>query len=113
LDDLLTLAVALEGLAMVDRHKAELLAFKSDRVLEKYEREVQRMAEQASKRNRYRELVALLRQMKRMPGGASVVEKIVTSWRRDYKRRHAMQEELDKLEVAPTKHTAAPSFQTK
>ena len=100
LDELLDLAVAQEGLAMVDRQREELLAFKPDRVLEKYEREILQMSEQASSRNRYRELVAVLRQMKRMPGGTPVVEKIVRGWRHDYKRRHAMQEELDKLAVA-------------
>ena len=55
------------------------------------------MAEYASGRSRYRDLVALLRQLKGMPGGADQVDLIVGQWRQTYKRRYAMQQEIDKL----------------
>ncbi|NLB28509.1 MAG: hypothetical protein GX819_06145, partial [Clostridiaceae bacterium] len=51
----------------------------------------------ASGRSRYRDLVALLRQLKGMPGGAEQVDLIVGQWRQAYRRRYAMQQELDKL----------------
>ena len=97
IERLLTLAVKEEGLVMIARHKKTFLALDPQAVVNKYVMEIQRMAEYASGRSRYRDLVALLRQLKGMPGGAEQVDLIVGQWRQAYRRRYAMQQELDKL----------------
>ena len=52
-------------------------------------------------RERYREIAAHLEKMKTYPGGAEAVENITADWKRRYRARTALMEELAKLEEGP------------
>ena len=68
-----------------------------ERLLIKYETEVNKMASYTSDRKNYKQLVSLLRRMQKMKGGSKIVEEISEQWRTKYKNRRAMIDELDKL----------------
>ena len=54
-------------------------------------------ARNVADRTIYREWVSMLKHMRKIPGGESVVDEIVRTWRTEYRRRKAMMEELDRL----------------
>lgn len=96
-DALLQEAIKYPGLYLTQSYEKELKKRYPAEVLSKYKIELQKMAQTASDRNRYRELVQLLLHMKTIEGGTSVVAQIETEWRVQYKRRRAMMEELEQL----------------
>lgn len=49
-------------------------------------------------REKYRELAAHLKKMKKYPDGLEVAEQIIEDWKKRYKKRTALIEELDKIE---------------
>ena len=55
------------------------------------------LASRAVNRQHYRDLVGFLREIQRIEGGNALVDSLVSRWRIEYKRRYALQEELDKL----------------
>jgi hypothetical protein len=55
---------------------------------------VQRTAETANTRKKYRELVDDLKSIKKLKGGNALVKQLVTRFRQAYKKRPAMMEEL-------------------
>ena len=55
------------------------------------------LASRAVNRQHYRDLVGFLREIQRIEGGKTLVDSLVSRWRIEYKRRYALQEELDKL----------------
>lgn len=48
-------------------------------------------------RKRYRELVDILKQMKKYPNGKKKIDEIVANWISKYKKRRAMMDELRDL----------------
>ena len=66
-------------------------------LLDKYENTVKAMATNTSGRAHYREIVSILRRMKKYPKGKEKVSEIVSDWRLRYRNRHAMMDELNKL----------------
>ena len=61
-----------------------------------YAEYVKKEAGMAADRNRYRELMKVLRKLSFYPDGEQVAEKIAMEWRKEYKRRPAMMQELEK-----------------
>lgn len=74
-----------------------VLALYPQELLADCEKRAEALASSASNRQNYRELVDFLRDIRRVEGGNFLVDVLVSRWRKDYKRRYAMQEELDKL----------------
>ncbi|WP_125142053.1 SWIM zinc finger family protein [Clostridium transplantifaecale] len=74
-----------------------LKALYPQELLTKYESVVGIMAERASARNQYSELVNILKKMEKYPGGMEKAKEIADSWRVRYKRRKAMMDELNRL----------------
>ncbi len=66
-------------------------------LLDKYENTVKAMATNTSGRAHYREIVSILRRMKKYPEGKEKVSEIVSDWRLRYRNRPAMMDELSKL----------------
>lgn len=66
-------------------------------ILQKYRDEVNQMASYTGDRKKYQQLVALLRNMKKIEGGTKVVEAMAAEWKVQYRNRPAMMDELRKL----------------
>ena len=49
-------------------------------------------------REKYREIAAHLEKMKNYPGGSKIVDEITADWKKRYRNRKALIEELEKLE---------------
>ena len=54
-------------------------------LLQKYEKKVNQMAALAGNRTKYREMVGILRSMKKIRGGSKAVERIVEDWKRRFR----------------------------
>ncbi len=96
-DKLLEYAVGAWGLSAAEQYFNELSKLYPRELLKKYRDELSSMVASVSDRRMYQQLVEILRKMKKISGGEQVVQDIVSEWRRNYKRRRAMMEELDKL----------------
>ncbi|MBD5543620.1 MAG: hypothetical protein HDR01_05105 [Lachnospiraceae bacterium] len=68
-----------------------------EQILQKYRDEVTQMASHTGDRNKYQQLVALLRNMKKIEGGTKIVEAVAAEWKVRYRNRPAMMDELRKL----------------
>ena len=85
------------GIYMLQIYENVLKKGYSKEILQKYEREVQKMAKHTSSRQQYWNIVAILRSMEKVPGGKKLVREIVSNWQVKYKNRPAMMDELRKL----------------
>ncbi len=85
------------GLSKLQKYEDVLKKDYSVQILEKYTYELNGMAVQANNRKQYKNLVAILRKMRKFDDGKQCVEQIVADWRMTYKKRPAMMEELNKL----------------
>lgn len=83
--------------AEASKSRPRIQALYPQAVLASYERRAEEMAFEAYSRPAYRELVDFLRHIQRIEGGRALVDDLVGRWRHIYKRRYAMQEELDYL----------------
>ena len=57
---------------------------------------VKQAAEMANDRNKYKSLMPYLKKITKCDGGKAVADDIAATWRREYKRRTAMMDELRK-----------------
>ncbi len=96
-DRLLTLVINDQGLYLMNQYEAHLKDRYPEELLSKFVSEVEEMASVSSNRKKYREIVAILRRMHGYPSGKQQVETIVGRWKKAYKRRSAMMEELLRL----------------
>lgn len=96
-DRLLTYVQKSAGLSALNLYEADLEKRYPAEILEKYSKEVENMARPTTSRTQYKELVKILRKMKKYPGGPAMAENIAGQWRVLYKNRRAMMEELGKL----------------
>lgn len=96
-DRLLGLVMVSQGLNMLQQYENVLKGEYPEQLLQKYRVEVNKMAVYTGDRGKYRQLAALLCQMKKIKGGSAVVEGIMTEWRSRYRNRRAMMEELKGL----------------
>lgn len=94
---LLELVMKSPGLYSLQKYVNVLKKDYPEQVLQKYEKEVNQMAASAGNRTKYQELVGILRSMKKVRGGSKAVEEIVEDWKRKFRNRPAMMDELRKL----------------
>lgn len=85
------------NLSLVRQYQAVLLPEYSQEILHIYVGNLQAMVRRSADRKRYREVVNILREMKKIPGGEKVVLDTAEQWKKQYKNRPAMMEELGKL----------------
>lgn len=94
---LLELVLESPGIYTLQKYADYLKKDYPEQILQKYEKEVIQIAAYAADRSKYRELVRILRDMRKLDGGKKAVEEIAQKWRLQYKRRPAMMDELKKL----------------
>ncbi len=85
------------GLRLIQEYMSVLKNIFPEELLNKYRTELEREASVSGDRNKYRHLVQLLKEMKRIKGGTKIVADIVLRWKDIYKNRPAMMDELNKL----------------
>lgn len=96
-DRLIELVLQSRGLYMLQEYSGVLKKDYPEEILRKYRDEVNMMASATGDRKKYRQLVALLRNMQKIRGGGAVVKEMVAQWRIQYRNRPAMMDELSKL----------------
>ncbi len=96
-DRLLTCCLSAPGISVLRRYKKNLLKKYPDEVLNRFAGTVEEMAKRTGSRAHYRELVALLREIRQMPGGKEEIIRITGKWKELYRNRPAMMDELKKL----------------
>ena len=96
-DRLLGYILESTGLYKVQEHTPILKEKYPQQILQKYKEELDKMAILSGDRKKYQQMAAELRNMKKIAGGTEVVAEIVDEWRRRYKNRPAMMDELRKL----------------
>ncbi|HLS34994.1 MAG TPA: SWIM zinc finger family protein [Bacillota bacterium] len=98
-DRLIEVVMDSYDLSMVREHEDVLKDFYPEKLLEKYEKTVRKMATLALGRQHYRKIVSILRDMEKYSGGRIKISKIITDWRKKYTNRPAMMDELNKLQL--------------
>lgn len=68
-----------------------------EQILYKYRIELEKSSSYAGGRKHYADMVATMRKMKKISGGQKVVNEIAEEWRKLYKNRPAMMDELSNL----------------
>ena len=96
-DRLINIILNSNGLYMLIEYEKILKDIYPKELLDKYENTVKAMATNTSGRAHYREIVSILRRMKKYPEGKEKVSEIVSYWRLRYRNRPAMMDELSKL----------------
>jgi len=96
-DRLLEYVMKSPGLYAVQEYEKVLIKEYPEQILKKYMDEVNHMAAFSSDRKRYKQIVSVLRRMKKIKGGSELVQGIVTEWKYKYKNRPAMMDELRRL----------------
>ena len=96
-DRLINIILNSNGLYMLIEYEKILKDIYPKELLNKYENTIKAMAINTSGRAHYREIVSILRRMKKYPKGKEKVSEIVSDWRLRYRNRPAMMDELNKL----------------
>lgn len=96
-DRLLEFVMQSTGLYTLQQYENVLKKEYPEQLLQKYRTEVNNMAIHTGDRRKYRQLVAILRKMKKIRGGSKIVEDIVAEWKDHYRNRPAMMDELSRL----------------
>ncbi|NLJ41886.1 MAG: hypothetical protein GX352_09835 [Clostridiales bacterium] len=96
-DRLIDLVVASQDLYMLMEYEEILKDIYPKELLSKYEKKVRAMAINTASRAHYRDIVSILRRMRKYPEGNEKVMEIVSEWKQRYKNRPAMMDELSKL----------------
>jgi len=97
LDRLIAYVVRSPGLYVLKVHEEILKKDYPNELLKKYREEVEAGAKRTTSRGYYKELVSMLRSMKKIAGGNDMVNEIAMHWKTVYKNRRAMMDELSKL----------------
>ena len=82
---------------LLDKHERILRKKTPDRVIKIYAEYIEKAADLANDRNKYKGLMVYLKKISKCPGGDIVAREITDKWRREYKRRSAMMDELRKI----------------
>lgn len=96
-DRLIEYVTIQRGLSELQKYESCLKDEYSEMLLEKYAKEVDLMAQNASNRSQYRTLASILKHMQTLPNSKECVNTILLQFRAQYKRRSAMMDELDAL----------------
>ena len=97
-DRLLRLVQKHRRLSEIEQYENILKKAYPAELLQLYEDMAVDMAAQNIGRPAYAKIVRILGKMKKLPGGPLCVQALINQWRKQYKRRRAMMEELDKLQ---------------
>ena len=82
--------------SLLDSYDRGLRKTMPERVIKIYSDYVKQAAEMANDRNKYKSLMPYLKKITKCDGGKAVADDIAATWRREYKRRTAMMDELRK-----------------
>lgn len=96
-DKLMDYVMISKAMGDLKTYEKDLRARYPQKLLIVYEHVVREEAKHAGDRRHYKEIVKILRRMKRYPDGAECVQRIAAEFRETYKRRTAMMEELSRL----------------
>lgn len=81
---------------LLDKHERILRKKTPDRVIKIYAEYLEKAVDLANDRNKYKGLMVYLKKISQCLGGDVVAREIADTWRREYKRRSAMMDELRK-----------------
>lgn len=81
---------------LLDKHERILRKKTTDRVVKIYAEYLEKAVDLANDRNKYKGLMVYLKKISQCSGGDNVAREIADKWRREYKRRSAMMDELRK-----------------
>lgn len=81
---------------LLDSYDKTLRKTLPERVIKIYSTYLKQAAEMANERKKYKYLMPYLKKISKCEGGDNVAKNIAASWRREYKRRTAMMDELRK-----------------
>lgn len=96
-DRLLMYVLKTPGLSCLFEYEKVLKSQYPQELLQKYTDELNQKARYTANRKTYQEWVMILKRMTKITGGNIAVKKIVTEWKKIYKNRRAMMEELNRL----------------
>ena len=96
-EELLQYILRVNGLHLDQKYEKHFTDKHSDKIVEKYEKELRREIGYADNRKDYQAIARTLRRLNRIEGGREVVKKLAEEWRRTYARRRALMEELNKI----------------
>lgn len=82
---------------LLDVHEKALRKKYPDRVIKIYKDYLKQTAEVANQREKYKGLIVYLKRISKCSGGDQVAKEIAEEWRRVYKRRTAMMDEMRKI----------------
>ena len=82
---------------LLDKHERILRKKTPDRVIKIYVEYLEKAVDLANDRNKYKGLMVYLKKISQCLGGEIVAREIADKWRREYKRRSAMMDELRKI----------------
>lgn len=82
--------------SLLDAYDKILRKIMPERVIKIYSAYLKQAAEMANERKKYKYLMPYLKKISKCDGGKTVAEDIAVTWRREYKRRTAMMDELRK-----------------
>lgn len=82
---------------LLDKHERILRKKTPDRVIKIYADYLEKAVDLANDRNKYKGLMVYLKKISQCSGGDVVAREIADIWRREYKRRSAMMDELGKI----------------
>ena len=85
------------GIFLLEEYVDVLKSIYPEQILYKYRKELEKSSSYAGGRKHYADMVAIMRKMKKISGGQKVVSEIAEEWRKLYKKRPAMMDELSKL----------------
>ena len=94
---LLEVVLQSDGVNMLKVYEEQLKPLYAEQLLEKYTKEVCRMAARVSDRGTYQSIVQELRRIRRYSGGDAVVQELANRWKEQHRNRRAMMQELDRL----------------
>lgn len=96
-DRLLSYVLKSSGLYELEEYVDVLKEKYPVEILQKYADEVNKMAAHTADRKHYKQLVSILRKMRKIDNGTEMVNGIVLNWKMIYRNRPAMMDELSKL----------------
>lgn len=80
-------------------HEEILKDLYPEELLNRYEKIVEKMAVHTGGRSHYRKIVNHLYKMLKYPDGKTRVQDLILKWKKEYKKRSAMMDELSKVRI--------------
>jgi hypothetical protein len=96
-NELADFIIAQDGLYFLKKYENNLKDDYPEKLLNKYCQELKTMVIVADNRDKYKDIVRLLRKMNTYKGGSKIVRELVECWKLEYRRRPAFMQELNKV----------------